>query len=145
MPKVELPENDNQPVISKLDDVVQWLESIDTASRMKPLPGNMKVTNPDGSAISGPATVPTAARNGSVTVVTAGTRVQLPTVPVKSVTIKADVANTGIIYIGTSTVTSANGFELSAGESVSADIANIDVFYVDASANSQMVTYLGVL
>ncbi len=35
------------------DEVIDWLQSIDTASRMKPLPGTMKVTNPDGSVVGG--------------------------------------------------------------------------------------------
>lgn len=35
----------------KFDAMLEWLQSIDTASRMKPQPGSMKVTNADGSAI----------------------------------------------------------------------------------------------
>ncbi len=46
IPPTEIPEYPD-----RWDEVMQWLESIDTASRMKPLPGSMKVTNPDGSSI----------------------------------------------------------------------------------------------
>lgn len=33
------------------DNLLEMLKSIDTATRMKPLPGTLKVTNPDGSSI----------------------------------------------------------------------------------------------
>jgi hypothetical protein len=52
IPKVELPENDDKPILDKLGLMLEWLESIDTASRMKPqAPNVLKVTNADGSAI----------------------------------------------------------------------------------------------
>lgn len=99
---------------------------------------NVNVTGTSG-------TTPTSVLNGSVTVTTAGTRVQFPTNTLKAITVKADVANTGIIYLGNSTVTSANGFELAAGDTISFDIANSNVLYIDASANNQMVNWLGVV
>jgi len=37
------------------DEVLKWLEDIDTGTRMKPLPGSMKVTNPDGTLIGSSA------------------------------------------------------------------------------------------
>lgn len=48
----ETPETDLSPLADLLKEMSAKLDSIDTASRMKPLPAtNMKVTNPDGSAI----------------------------------------------------------------------------------------------
>ena len=48
----ESPETDLRPVVAQLQAMSEQLSSIDTASRMKPLPpSNMKVTNPDGSFI----------------------------------------------------------------------------------------------
>jgi hypothetical protein len=45
---------DYTPLIEKFDEMAVLLESIDTASRMKPLmPNTLKVTNPDGSLIGG--------------------------------------------------------------------------------------------
>lgn len=46
------PKSDNR--LNKLDDIIDWLKSIDTASRLKvQIPSTMKVTNPDGSPIGG--------------------------------------------------------------------------------------------
>lgn len=44
--------DDYTPLIVKFDEMFEILQSIDTASRMKPAPGVIKVTNPDGSAIN---------------------------------------------------------------------------------------------
>lgn len=140
----ESKEPDNSEVENLLQEMSQKLSSIDTASRMKPMfPTTLKVTNPDGSYVGGSST-PTSIFNGSVTVTTAGTRVQMPSTVAKSVTIKADIANVGIIYIGNVSVTAANGIELGPGDGISFDIANINTIYIDASANGLMVNYLGV-
>lgn len=88
---------------------------------------------------------PTTILNGKTTVTTAGTRVVLAaSATVKSVTIKAAIANSGIIYVGNSTVSASNGFELSAGDTVSLDIANLNTISIDSSTNSQSVTYIGI-
>lgn len=48
IPKVEIPEYPD-----RWDEVLEWLESIDTASRLKPqFPTELKVTNPDGTDIT---------------------------------------------------------------------------------------------
>lgn len=81
--------------------------------------------------------------NGSVTVTTAGTRVVMgASTSIKTITIRSNVANTGIIYVGTVSVTSANGFQLSPSETVSLDIDNLSKVYIDASVNTQTVTYI---
>jgi len=47
IPEVSYPETPD-----RWDEVIEWLESIDTASRLKPqAPTQLKVTNPDGSPI----------------------------------------------------------------------------------------------
>lgn len=52
IPKTEIPETDFEPLTERLDTMVDWLKSIDTASRLKPqFPTTVKVTNPDGTAI----------------------------------------------------------------------------------------------
>ena len=58
--------------------------------------------------------------SASKATVTAGTRVALVAAStiVYDVSIKALAANTGKIYVGSVAVTSSNGYELSAGESV---------------------------
>lgn len=88
---------------------------------------------------------PTAILNGKTTVATAGSRVVLAsTTPCKSVTIKALISNTGLIYVGNSTVAASNGFQLSAGDSISLDISNLTTVEIDSQNNGEGVTYLGV-
>ncbi len=89
--------------------------------------------------------VPSTIYNGKKAVTTAGTRVTLASSQtIKSVTIKALAANTGIIYVGDASVASTTGFQLSAGESVSFDIANLSTVNLDASVSGEAVTYLGI-
>lgn len=83
-------------------------------------------------------------RSGKKTVTTAGTRVVLGTTVAKSVTIRALATNTGLIYVGDVTVASTNGFQLSAGESVSLDISTLSRIYIDSSVNGEGVTYVSM-
>lgn len=87
---------------------------------------------------------PTSIVNGKTTVSTAGTRVQLSSNTCLSITLKALSANTGTIYVGNSSVASTNGFELLAGDTVSLDISNTNVVYIDSSVNGEGVTWLAV-
>lgn len=57
IPQTEIPETDFTPLASKLDEMLEKLENIDTGVRMKPqTPNVVKVTNVDGSAIGGSST-----------------------------------------------------------------------------------------
>lgn len=49
----EAPEPDFQPLLDAWSGISEQLVSIENATRMKPLPGTMKVTNPDGTNIGG--------------------------------------------------------------------------------------------
>jgi hypothetical protein len=80
--------------------------------------------------------------NGQTTVTTAGTAVQLSTGAIKTVTIRALETNTGKIYIGTSSVTSSNGFQLGSGETVSLDIASLGSIYVNSTVNGEGVSWI---
>lgn len=61
-----------------------------------------------------------------------------------SVTIKAMDSNTGTIYVGTNGVTNSNGFELSAGESISISIDNTNRLYAIASLAGQKLCIIGI-
>lgn len=99
------------------------------------------ITNPVTTVESAPTTI----YNGKKSVTTAGTRVTLASSQaIKSVTIKALSTNTGIIYVGDTSVSSSNGYQLSAGESVSMDIANLNTVNLDSSVSGESVTYIGV-
>jgi hypothetical protein len=68
-------------------------------------------------------------------------RVALPAVPFYEMVIRADRSNTGIVYIGDSTLVAAAGgagvmFDLSAGESVTLKVSPA-ALYARASAASQ--------
>lgn len=63
---------------------------------------------------------------------------------ISSVTVKALSTNTVAVYVGASEVTTNNGFELVAGESVSLDIDNLaDVFVISEEA-SQVIRYIAI-
>lgn len=113
----------------------------------------VKITwGPDGTAtdVSSAAPIPVTAAtpstlgSGSATVATAGTAVQLPNQAAAGVTIRANTANTGTIYLGASAVTSSNGFPLAAGEAVSLDVANLNTVYVNATVNGEGIRFVWV-
>tara|TARA_Y100000310_G_C20637200_1_gene791827 strand:- start:126 stop:584 length:459 start_codon:yes stop_codon:yes gene_type:complete len=88
--------------------------------------------------------VPGTPYTNQFTVTTAGTAVQLQTSANLSLTIKALAGNTGLIYVGDSTVDSSTGFELSAGDSVSLAISQNDVIWLDCSVNGEGVSVIAV-
>lgn len=63
------------------------------------------------------------------------------------VTVKADITNTGIIYVGNSDVTAGStaatdGFPLSAGETLTLEVNNPNLLYAIASANNQKIFWV---
>lgn len=54
IPTVDIPETDFQPLLDAWSGISEQLLSIENATRMKPLPGKMNVTNPDGSLVAIP-------------------------------------------------------------------------------------------
>lgn len=88
---------------------------------------------------------PTNIGNGQKTVALAGTaEVLAASTTCKSITIKALVGNSGDVYVGSSSVTSANGFVLAAGDTVSLDIDNLADIYLDTSSDGDGVSYIYV-
>lgn len=82
--------------------------------------------------------------NGSKTVPT-GTAAAISTSqPIKSVTVKTLRTNTAAVYVGASGVTTLNGFELLADESISLDIDDIAKVYVISGSGSQVVRFIAV-
>lgn len=91
-------------------------------------------------------TAPSTPFNNKTTVTTAGTRVALGASQALTigVWIRAATTNTGLIYVGDSSVSASNGYELAPGEAQFFPIANRATINIDASANSQSVTYYAV-
>ena len=81
--------------------------------------------------------------NGQKTVTAAGTQVQLGAQSCNRINIKALSGNTGLIYVGVSTVDSATGFELSAKEQITLDITDASMVWIDSSVNGEGVSYIG--
>ncbi len=82
--------------------------------------------------------------NGSKTVPTGTAQAIASTQAISSVTVKSLSTNTVAVYIGASGCTTANGFELLAGESISMDIDDLaDVFCISGSV-SQVVRYIAI-
>lgn len=82
--------------------------------------------------------------NGTKTVPTVTAEVLASTQVIRSVTIKALSTNTVAVYVGATGVTTANGFELLAGESVTMDIANLATVFVISGSAAQVVKYIAV-
>ena len=83
--------------------------------------------------------------HGQKTVAAAGTPEQLRGAqPLESgVTVKALTDNTGTVYVGSNTVSSANGFTLEADEQIFIEISDTKHIWLDVSVNGEGVSYLG--
>lgn len=80
-----------------------------------------------------------------ITVTTAGTRVQLPTLACNKVTIIAKRVNTGYIYVGMSTVSpSVYGVELAAKDSMDFEVNNLNEIWIDASVSGEGISYVAL-
>ena len=80
-----------------------------------------------------------------VTVVTAGTLVQLADLAVESVVIKADPTNTGNILIHSSGTPAADElYILEAGEAISFVIDNLNKIFIDATVNGESIFRIGI-
>lgn len=91
-------------------------------------------------SIAAPATLPSGIKN----VTTAGTRVALAaSTPCREVILAAKVANTGIIYVGDTAVSSSvYGVALYPGQSVRIKIANLLTINLDCSVSGEGVSFL---
>lgn len=89
------------------------------------------------------------ALSGQRTVAAAGTAVALGNQPIAGpIAIKALAANTGLVFVGNdgaSDVSSANGFQLAAGETIILNhVADLSNLYVDAAVNGEGVCWLAL-
>ena len=90
-------------------------------------------------------TLPTVLYDGNKTVTTATTAEALAgsQALLSGVRVKALSTNTGLVYVGDSSVAAANGYQLASGESVFLEIANLATVYVDAAENGEGVSFVG--
>jgi len=78
-------------------------------------------------------------------VATAGTRVQLPNIPCREVTVIARRLNTGYIYAGDMNVSATVfGIELGAKEAYTFAVANANQVWVDSSISGGGISYVAI-
>lgn len=82
--------------------------------------------------------------NGVKVVPTGTAEVIASSQAIHSVTVKALSTNTAVVYIGSTGVTTSNGFELLAGESISLDVDDLSDVYVISGSASQEVRYIAI-
>ena len=90
---------------------------------------------------------------GTTTVTTSGTEVQISntTNKVRWIQVKALAANSGISYLGVSDVTTTNGYELSAGNTLELNFGEqggtvaFSTFYVDVASSGDKVSWVVIL
>jgi hypothetical protein len=117
--------------IFPLDDLLTTLK--DNVSRALRISGEVSVV---GSSIN---------VSNVLNVTIAGTRVQLPDISCREITIIARSNNTGIIYVGDSLVSSSRfGIELSAKEKITFNVANANQIWIDASVSGEGISYIAV-
>jgi len=77
------------------------------------------------------------------TVVTAGTRVQLPDIPCQRVIVIAEDDNLGVVYAGGNDVSSSTyGVKLYAEDVFPFDVSNANLIYIDASLDGEGISYV---
>ncbi len=96
------------------------------------------------TVVSFTPTALTTVLSGIKLVTTAGTRVNLASNAIASITIKALSTNTGVIYVGGSAVAAANGYQLFANDTVSFDMDNTNAVWLDSSVNAEGISWLAV-
>ena len=90
---------------------------------------------------------------GTTTVSTAGTEQQISNTSNRVLYLKAKAlaANSGLVYIGVSDITATNGYELSAGNEIELNFADVggtillSTVYVDAATNGDKVCWAVIL
>jgi len=81
--------------------------------------------------------------NGAKDVTTAGTAEALASSQaVRSVVVRAKTANTGVVYVGDSSVAAANGFPLAADEAITLTVNDLAAVYLDVATSGEGVTYI---
>ena len=86
------------------------------------------------------------AKSGQITVATAGTAVQGPSIAGYGWFIRALAGNTGVVYVGNDgadDITSSNGYELSAGDQIFLESPpNLNTLWFDSATNGDKLCWL---
>lgn len=136
IPKTEIPETDFQPLLDVWQGISEQLLSIETATRMKPQPGNMKssqlgVWNVGTTTVNEPKVGQTTS-NSTPQRLNAGASISVT----NGILVQAIAANTNNIYIGGGLVTSTSGYELQPGQAVPFTVNDVNELYVIGGSGS---------
>lgn len=102
------------------------------------------VTGAGGGGTGITVAPPLALTFGRVTVATAGTRVNAPAGALtQGVTVRGLTTNTGLVFVGGATVSSANGYSLNPSESVFVACDNLSDVWVDVAVSGNGICYVG--
>lgn len=84
--------------------------------------------------------------HAETTVTTAGTAVAIGSggVKARNITVRALSGNTGDIYLGSSTVSSTDGFPLSPGEVITVPAGDLNDYYIDAETSGDKIRYIAI-
>ena len=108
-------------------------------------PGRVAVENPTGESLDVQVTGSNVVNADVQNVTTAGTRVQLPSITCREITLIGKRANTGYIYVGGSDVSdTVYGAELAALDSITIAVENANMLYIDASVSGEGISYVTV-
>jgi hypothetical protein len=82
--------------------------------------------------------------SGQITVTTAGTAVQGPSVTGGKFILKAHPDNTDTVWVGnvSGDVANTNGFPLDPGEALPVNVPNLNIFYFDADVNGEKICWV---
>lgn len=133
--------------VSNLSEIdINIPESVVVSGTVEISSGTIAVSSGTVSVSSGSITetAPTVIGDGSQTVTTSGTRVQLSTttsIATKYVIITANEANTGRIWVGGVTVAAGRGRPLVALQSEKIDIDSLSKIYIDSTVSGEGVTF----
>ena len=115
---------------------MSWTDLLNRISKKQGASGDTLPVEVTGSILAGAAVQ---------NVTTAGTRVRLPDLACKEITLIARRTNTGYIYVGKVTVSSTvYGAELSALSSITIPVSNANEIYIDASVSGEGISYVAV-
>jgi hypothetical protein len=144
--------NKSNPLAVRLSDGGDWIEQLvkaqkETAKQVAAFAGGsdrVMIRDINGNIVNPSAmSIPSGVGDGTTSVSSAGTRVQLSatSVPCRYVIITAKSANTNNIYVGGATVDSTRGRPLVALQSEKIDIDNLNKVWLDADTNGEGVLY----
>lgn len=127
-------------------NISDWITS---ASTHKPKIMNINSSGTEIFTSANPGNVTLSGSNVLIAkvqnVTTAGTRVQLPDQGCREVTIIAKRENTGYIYVGGDDVSnSVYGAELEAKDSITLQVSNTNLIYIDASVSGEGISYVAI-